>query len=117
MMTHSQYSQIKSYLFSKQAIQASQYEKMRLSELNNTVAILQQFFKNEAGKVFIFGSINHKGCFFPSSDIDIAVSGFQGNRIDLYCALSNLFQRKIDLVILEKSRIKEYILNDCIQII
>lgn len=116
-MTQLRYSQIKSYLYSKQAIQAALNEEMRLSDLNNTIEILQKYFVNKAGKVFVFGSICHKGCFFANSDIDIAVSNFQGNRIDLYCELSILFQREIDLVFLEKSNIKEYILNDCIQII
>jgi len=116
MLTNTQYSKIKSYLIRKQDAQAEQYESMRLADLNKAILILQKFFRNQDCKVFIFGSILHKGYSLSHSDIDIAISDYQGNRIDLYCKLSNLFQRKIDLVILEKSNIKDYILNNCIQI-
>ncbi len=112
-----QYSQIKSYLHGRQTMQTEQYEEIRLSELNNTIEILRKYFTNKVGKVYIFGSICHKGCFLSNSDIDIAVGNFQGNRIDLYCELSILFKREIDLVFLEKTNIKDYILNDSIQII
>ena len=117
MFSQIQCHQIKSYLQEKQTRQAELNEAIRLSELNNTIDILQKYFANKAGKVFIFGSICHTGCFFANSDIDIAVSSFQGNRIDLYCELSILFKREIDLVFLEKTNIKEFILNDCLQIV
>lgn len=117
MISQIQYHQIKSYLQEKQARQAELNEAIRLSELNNAVEIIQKYFANIAANVYIFGSICHKGLFFANSDIDIAVSSFQGNRIDLYCELSILFKREIDLVFLEKTNIKEYILSDCLQII
>jgi predicted nucleotidyltransferase len=116
-MSQLQYHQIKSYLHGKQAMQAELNEAIRLSELNNTVEILQKYFTNIAVNVYLFGSICHKGLFFANSDIDIAVSSFQGNRIDLYCELSILFKREIDLVFLEKTSIKEFILNDSLQIV
>jgi predicted nucleotidyltransferase len=110
------YTQIKSYLLQKEKSKAEQYEKLRITELENSIEILRLFFKNKHCKVFLFGSVNQKGKFSPDSDIDIAVGGFHGSRIDLFCELSDLFRRKIDVVILEKSSISEYILENACQI-
>jgi len=116
-MTELQYKKIKEHIQKKENVSKTLNEKKRLAELQRTTELLRPFFANINCQVYIFGSLIHEGTFTQNSDIDIAIANCSQNRIDLYCELSDLLQRRIDLVILERSNIKDYILNNCIQII
>ncbi len=85
-------------------------EKVRLQTRAAVTLKLQTFFRAIPGcSVWLFGSILHPYAFSASSDIDIAVEGYVGSRLDLFPELERLLQMKIDLVIMEKSQIREMI--------
>jgi len=85
-------------------------EQQRLLEKARAVEILKAFFLNIPDcKVWLFGSIIRQFDFASNSDIDIAVAAYKGSRLDLFGELEKLMNRNIDLVILEKSTIREEI--------
>jgi len=101
---------IRGNLSRKEAERKTFLEKMRLQTKAAVILKLQAYFRKLSGcNVWLFGSIMHPYAFTSQSDIDIAVSGFPGSRLDLFPELEQLLQRQIDLVMMEKSQIREII--------
>jgi predicted nucleotidyltransferase len=93
--------------------QISDNEQLRISELEKSKKILNRFKQRYPEiKIFLFGSITQPNQFRGFSDIDIAIENFNGSRLDIYPELEEVFDRKIDLVILEKCSFRDEILKN-----
>jgi predicted nucleotidyltransferase len=92
--------------------QNQENEKLRLAELKKAEKILQKYFEHSNTKVYLFGSITQPFMFSKLSDIDIAVENCNISRIDLFIELEQLFDKKIDLIILEKCTFRDDILKN-----
>ena len=87
-----------------------QYESLRLRTLEEAEAVIRKYFSTYPGtRVYLTGSITKPGRFAADSDIDIAVDGFPGSRLDLYSDLSELFDLPIDIIIMETCQFAESI--------
>ncbi len=77
-------------------------ERLRREMFEMTKAVIRKYFSAYPGTtVYLTGSIVRPGVFSTGSDIDIAVDGFPGSRLDLYADLSCLIKHPIDIIILE----------------
>ena len=77
-------------------------ETLRLETLAKAKSVIRQYFSACPGtQVYLAGSIIRPGAFSAGSDIDIAVDGFSGSRLDLYADLSYQFDRPIDIIIMD----------------
>jgi predicted nucleotidyltransferase len=86
-------------------------ELVRLKTKKEVKQLLQEFFiKHPDCEVWLFGSLIQPFSFSFGSDVDIAVKGFQGSRLDLYSDLEAFMPLPFDLVILERSAISEEIM-------
>ncbi len=94
--------QIRENLQRRELKRRQRNETLRRETLERTKVVLSAYFVAYPGTtVYLTGSIVKPGAFSACSDIDIAVDGFPGSRLDLYAELSELFDRPIDIIILE----------------
>ena len=85
-------------------------EKERKEILNRTKNLLREYFTDKKVKrIFLIGSILKKGRFYPFSDIDIAVDGLKEQYFKILSELEDLLGRQVDLIELQKSRLKDFI--------
>ncbi len=95
----------------------NQNEQLRISELKNCISVLKKFLYNKPNiNLYLFGSITQANQFTQNSDVDIAIGNFNGSRLDIYLELEELFNRKIDLILLEKCSFGDEIINKGIKI-
>lgn len=97
------------YLAAREQQRRQQREKERLRVLEATIPVLRQIFQELPVKVFLVGSLVRPGAFYPHSDIDVAVEGYTGDRLDLWLELDRRLSRPVDLIIIEKCSFPEMI--------
>ncbi len=109
-MTFTDIKQIRENLQRRELKIREQNETLRLKTLEKAKAVLGAYFAAYPGTaVYLTGSIVKRGAFSKGSDIDIAVEGFPGSRLDLYTDLSYLIEWPIDVIIMEKCHFAESI--------
>ena len=109
-MNASDIQQIRENLQRRDLKRRQQNETLRRDTLEKAKAVIGTFFAGYPGTVvYLTGSVVKPGAFSADSDIDIAVEGFPGSRLDLYASLSVLFEQPIDIIILEKCHFAEHI--------
>ncbi len=109
-MTFTDIKQIRENLQRRELKIREQNETLRLKTLEKAKAVLGEYFAAYPGTlVYLTGSIVKRGAFSNGSDIDIAVEGFPGSRLDLYTDLSYLIEWPIDVIIMEKCHFAESI--------
>ena len=82
-------------------------EKERRDILKISVKTLKAYFKGkDVKRVFLVGSILKKGCFYPFSDIDVAVDGLKEEYFKTLLELEDILKRNVDLIEIEKCRFK-----------
>jgi len=87
-------------------------EQLRLKVRKDMIDLLRDFFSRYPScEVWIFGSVIRPFSFSGRSDIDIAVKGFPGSRLDLYLDLEALLPLPFDLIMMEQSNISGEIMN------
>ncbi len=92
-------------------------ETFRCATLEKAKAVVGKYFAAYPGAVVYFtGSIVKPGAFSPGSDIDIAVEGFPGSRLDLYTDLSSLLDQPIDIILMETCHFADSIRRNGIQV-
>ncbi|MDI6735188.1 MAG: nucleotidyltransferase domain-containing protein [bacterium] len=92
-------------------------EKERKRTLIKTKNLLRRYFVGKkAKKVFLLGSIIKKGNFYPFSDIDIAVDEVGERYFKTLSELEDLLGRNVDLIELQKSRLKGFIEKEGLRI-
>lgn len=95
--------QVRENLQKKELKRRGHNETLRLGTLEKAKAVIRNYFSAYPGTtVYLTGSIVKPGAFSAASDIDVAVEGFPGSRLDLYTDLSSLIDWPIDIVIMER---------------
>ncbi len=109
-MSDTDIQQIRKNLQRRDLKRWQQNETLRRDTLEKAKAVIGEFFAAyPRTAVYLTGSIVKPGVFSAGSDIDIAVEGFPGSRLDLYASLSVLFDQPIDIIILERCHFAERI--------
>ena len=103
MMDFTDIKQVRATLQNKELKRREHNEALRLDTLENAKVVIRNYFSAYPGTtVYLTGSIVKPGAFSAASDIDVAVEGFPGSRLDLYTDLSSLIGWPIDIVIMER---------------
>ena len=92
-------------------------ERLRQSVLKKVFEALDRLRREVPFReAYIFGSLSRPYAFYESSDIDIAFCGLPEEKFLFAMAfLSDLLERDVDVVMLEKSKFKEKILREGIR--
>jgi predicted nucleotidyltransferase len=85
-------------------------ENLRKETLKGTIAALKRYFRGgDVEAVYLIGSLLHEGKFYEFSDVDVAVKGFKGDVWELGCELERVLNRDVDVIVLEKSSLKDFV--------
>ncbi len=97
---------------------ARKRERERYETLRKVRKSLWEYFAPKKVKaVYLLGSLVREGAFSLSSDIDIAVEGFNGDYFRALCELEEVLQRDVDLIELEKCPFRDRILKEGIRVL
>ncbi len=91
-------------------------EKIREEFLWNVISILREHFKDSAVQVYIVGSLIRPNQFTSSSDVDIVVKNFTGDRFALWSALEAKIGRTVEVILFETCQFKEFIESDGLRV-
>jgi predicted nucleotidyltransferase len=85
-------------------------EQDRQRWLSRAKEELINFFRGkQVDKVYLCGSVLREDCFYPFSDIDLAVEGLREDYFTLLVDLEECMGRWVDVIELEKCRFREQI--------
>ncbi len=91
----------------------SELEQHRQRMIHDVDQALKKLNKRYSwDEAYIFGSVVKTGKYRPGSDVDIALSGL--NKFDYYAfvgAISELLNRRVDVVLLEECRFSRSIME------
>jgi uncharacterized protein len=92
-------------------------EKLRQQTLRRVLDLLPQLATEyRFNHAYVFGSVTKKGRFSPYSDIDIAIEGLDNQQYFKFMAdRSGRLEREVDVIQLEKHRLREEIKETCIE--
>jgi hypothetical protein len=88
-------------------------EKMRKQMLQQLLRLLPQLAARYGfARAYVFGSLIKKGRFRKTSDVDVAIEGLTDEKYFTFMAeLSDLLGREVDVIQIEKHRLKNRILE------
>jgi hypothetical protein len=88
-------------------------EKIRQQTLKQLLRALPQLAaRYDFACAYVFGSLTKKGRFRKNSDVDLAVEGLTDEKYFTFMAeLSDLLGREVDVIQIEKHRLKNRILE------
>jgi predicted nucleotidyltransferase len=117
MISEAELSIIRKNLREKSLNEKRKKEEFRKNLLLHVSDTLKKVFKKYPEcKVYLTGSIVRPGLFSDGSDIDIAVENFRGNRLDLFMELSELMDKPVDLIIMERCHFSQQIRDNGLKV-
>ncbi len=91
-------------------------QRQRLLLFDRTRAELREALREvlPGSKIVVFGSLTQRGVFNAASDIDLALfeEPAGGSIFGLTSEIDRRMHRRVDIVLLEKTRLKEKILSE-----
>ena len=84
-------------------------ETTRLEVLNHTTEVIKNYFKNKNVNVFLIGSLIIPHQFTPSSDVDIVLKNFHGDRFEVWPELESLIGRQVEIILYEKCPFQDHV--------
>lgn len=103
------FSEAKKNLSEMSKSKSDHLEKERLQVLEQTLVVLKDFFKESPPEVILVGSLIVPGAFNSSSDIDIVLKNFHGDRFEVWPLLERKLGRDIEIIIYEKCSFRDHI--------
>ena len=101
----------KQFLHAKEEKEKQAREKGRLSVLQKVISILKKEFEGSHVEVYLIGSILHPFAFSSRSDIDIVLKNFKEDRFDIWAKLERIIERKVEIILFETCRFKDFVLT------
>lgn len=93
------------------------FEEERVVILERTLSFLKKYFSEQNVEVFLVGSITVPGKFTPSSDIDIVLKHFYGDRFEIWGELERALQREVEIILYENCGLKEFVEKEGLRVI
>jgi len=101
----------KKNLLEKEKAEKEVLELKRQSLFEKAIALLQKEFQESEVEVFLVGSILHSGSFTSTSDIDIVVKNFDGDRFALWTRLEEALGSNVEVIRYEHCPFQEFVLE------
>lgn len=107
----------KKYLAEQDRQQREQQEKERSLLFQKAVAILKKKFEGTAVEVYLVGSITQPYQFRTTSDVDIVLKNFTGDRFDVWTQMEKEIGRPVEIILFEICSFQEFVLSDGYKVI
>ena len=102
----------KNYLSKKDEDQKKADEFERLDVLHQVKELLKRYFLGTGVQVFLVGSLTRPFMFQKTSDIDIVLKNFNGDRFKVWSELES----QVEIMIYEKCHFKNHIDSEGIKV-
>lgn len=102
----------KKYLTKQDCQQREQREQERSLLFQKVVAILKQKFGKTFVDVYLVGSIIRPYQFSASSDVDIVLKNFTGDRFELWTQLEKEIGRSVEIILFESCSFQEFVSSE-----
>jgi predicted nucleotidyltransferase len=100
------------FLLSREEKEKQTKEQERKTLLSKVISVLKQEFKNSSVEVYLVGSILRPFSFSSSSDIDVVLKGYKGDRFDVWTRLEGEFGRRVEIILFETCHFQEFVLKE-----
>lgn len=103
---------IKINLEKKELVQREANEQSRQILLKKAIDSIKELFEGTAIEVFLVGSIVQPNKFTSTSDVDIVLKNFKGDRLDIWTKLEGMIERDVEIILFETCHFQDHILKD-----
>lgn len=107
----------KKNLIERDKIEKENGERDRIQLFEKAVSVLENEFKETSVEVYLVGSITQPYRFTSSSDIDIVLKNFIGDRFELWTKLEEKLGREVEIILFEKSAFQEFVKSQGFKVI
>lgn len=101
----------KKFLRHREMLEKGKNEEIRKKILQKTVRELEEEFAGQGVEVYLIGSLTRPNAFTESSDIDIVLKNFKGDRFALWSKLAQKMDREIEIILYETCSFKDYVVS------
>lgn len=84
-------------------------ESERIETLKHVTSVLKEVFAGSDVVVILIGSILQPNKFRKTSDVDIVLKNFKGDRFDLWAKLEEKIHRKVEVILYENCSFKDHV--------
>jgi predicted nucleotidyltransferase len=106
----------KKFLFAREQKEREEKEEARKKLLKVVILTLQDAFKESSVEVYVVGSILRPFAFSSSSDVDIVLKNYTGDRFDLWTQLEEKIGRSVEIIPFETCEFQEFVLKDGLKV-
>lgn len=117
MSAHFDRQEAKKFLFEKYEREKEQLEEQRRAILEHVISVLRDEFKDSDVEVFLVGSILIPYKFTISSDVDIVLKNFKGDRFALWPKLEEKIERAIEIILYDKCQFQEFVITNGLKVV
>lgn len=107
----------KKFLSAREEQESEKLEQVRTHLFQKVVTLLREEFKGTNVGVFLVGSIVRPYRFTTSSDVDIVLKNFDGDRFDIWTKLEAKLGRNVEVILFEKCSFQEFVETEGFKVI
>ncbi len=107
----------KKFLLAREEKEKQQQEDSRQRILQHAISVLQKKFIESEVQVYLVGSVLRAYDFNTTSDIDIVIRNFKGDRFQLWSELENLLERSVEIIQFETCHFKEFVEKEGLKVV
>lgn len=101
----------KKFLSQRQDEEKEKLELERQHIFKQAVSFLTAEFKGSDVEVYLIGSVIQPYRFTTSSDVDIVLKNFTGDRFDIWPRCEEMIGREVEVIQFEKCTFQDFVIN------
>jgi predicted nucleotidyltransferase len=105
------------FLLRKEREEKEAQEQSRQNLLREISTILRGEFEKTPVEVFLVGSILRPFAFTSSSDIDVVLKNYKGDRFEYWAQLERKIGRDVEIILFETCTFQEFVLKDGLKVV
>lgn len=107
----------KKFLEAREAEEKQERETDRKEALRKVISILKEEFAGSSVEAYLVGSLIRPFQFSLTSDVDIVLKNFQGDRFDLWPKLEKKIGRKVEIILFETCHFQEFVVKEGLKVV
>jgi len=104
-------NEAKHFLEGRESAEREKKEAERESTLVLVIDSLKKIFSSTDVEVYLVGSIIKPYMFHSSSDVDVVLRNFAGDRFDIWTRLEAMTKRNVEVIIFENCHFQDYVVQ------
>lgn len=107
----------KEYLYQREKLAKDEWEKKRQQLLSTVIGVLKEELSGQDLEAFLVGSLIKPYAFTESSDVDIVLINFHGDRFSLWSKLEQKIECEVEIILYEKCSFQEFVLTEGLKVL